>query len=193
MALVELLTGCLFILALFTVGLGPLLFKAEILIAFLVVITFIDFDCQLILDKVVVWLAGTGVVINSLLLWVDWTPYFPLTGSSFGGIGWMDLLLAALIGGGIMLFLAVISGGGLGGGDIKFVAALGLWFGWKLMLFVLFLSFVIGGVISLFLLVFRLKGRKDFIPFGPFIATAALIGVLYGQNMLTWYLDSFLR
>jgi leader peptidase (prepilin peptidase)/N-methyltransferase len=101
----------------------------------------------------------------------------------------LDMIIASLSGGGILLLLAILTKGGMGGGDIKFVAALGLWLGLKLTLLTLFLSFVIGGIGSLMLLAFKIKGRKDFIPFGPFIAIAAFISMLYGNEIIAWYLS----
>lgn len=171
-AMVELLTSILFVLCLQIFGLSPELVKALILASFLIIITFIDYDHQLILDNVLLWLTGAGIFIN---LWL-------------GTIDPQDLLIASLLGGGLLFLIAVISRGGMGGGDIKFAAALGIWFGWKLLLLTLFLSFVFGGVGGLLLVVFRLKNRKDFIPFGPFITLGALISLLYGKAIISWYL-----
>ena len=104
-----------------------------------------------------------------------------------GQPGFVDMLIGAGVGGGLLLVLAVISGGGMGGGDVKFAAALGFWLGWPGILLGLFIGFVAGGAISLLLLVTGLRGRKDFIPFGPFIALGAWIALLYGKNILAWY------
>ena len=136
-------------------------------------ITFIDYDHQLILDKVLLWLSGTGVVIN---LWL-------------GSVQPLDMLIASLLGGGLLLIIAVVSRGGMGGGDIKFAAALGLCFGWQYLLLTLLLSFVIGGIGGLLLIVCKIKSRKDFIPFGPFIAMGALFSLLYGNDMIMWYIS----
>ena len=99
------------------------------------------------------------------------------------------MISACLVGGTILLIIAILTKGGMGGGDIKFMAALGVWLGLKLTLLTLFLSFVIGGIGSLLLLAFKIKGRKDFIPFGPFIAVAAFISMLYGNEIIAWYLN----
>jgi leader peptidase (prepilin peptidase) / N-methyltransferase len=191
---VELLTGLLFVWCLAAAGVGPALGKAWLLTAFLVVITFIDIDHQLILDKVLWWLAGTGLLINLLLgcsQW--WAGYFGWPAAlAASWATWLDMLVAALAGGGIMLLVAIVSRGGMGGGDIKFAAALGLWFGWKLTLLVLFLAFIAGGLGGIAVLALGLKGRKDFIPFGPFIALGALMGQLYGDPIITWYLGHYL-
>ncbi|WP_425060707.1 Type 4 prepilin-like proteins leader peptide-processing enzyme [Sporomusa carbonis] len=174
---VELITAVLFVWCFQVTGLGPELLKALIFISFLIVITFIDYDYQLILDKVLIWFTGAGVAINLYI----------------GCPAITDMLIAAVTGGGLLLLIAVITRGGMGGGDIKFVAALGLWLGLKLTILTLFLSFVIGGIGSLLLLIFKLKGRKDFIPFGPFIAVGAFVSSLYGIEIIGWYLKTFAR
>lgn len=177
-ALVELLTGLLFVLCFSVVGLSFELIKALIFVSFLIVVTFIDLDHQLILDKVLIWMAGAGVIIN---FWIG----FPMPGA-------LNMLLAATVGGGVLLLIAVLTRGGMGGGDIKFMAVLGLWLGWPYILIVLLLSFIIGGVAGVGLVLFKLRGRKDFIPFGPFIAIATLITLLYGLDILFWYTHRFL-
>ena len=181
-ALVELATGALFAWCLFAVGPQPALLRALVLASFLVVVAVIDYDHQLILDKVVAWLAGAGAVISLALV-----PSLAAVPSLL-----LDMLLGGLLGGGVMLAIAVVTRGGMGGGDIKFFAALGLWFGWQLTLLALFLSFVIGGVGGAVLLLFRLRGRKDFIPFGPFIAAGAFVTLLYGPSLVDWYVRHML-
>ena len=80
-----------------------------------------------------------------------------------------------------MLLIAVASRGGMGGGDIKFAAALGLWLGWKFALLALFLSFLLGGLGGVIVLALKLKGRKDMIPYGPFIALRRIFHVALRQ------------
>ena len=173
---IELLTAVLFTLCFTYIGISDILFRCFILTSFLIIITFIDIDHQLILDKALIWLAGTGVLIN---LWL-------------GSLSIFEMLIAALIGGGIMLVIAVASRGGMGGGDIKFAAALGIWLGWKLTLLTLFLAFILGGLGGVIVLLLKLKGRKDYIPFGPFIALGAFISLLYGNQIINWYITNFL-
>lgn len=171
-ALVELLTGLLFVWCYEVFGPSPELIKGLILTSFFIVITFIDYDHQLILDKVLLCLSIAGVAIN---LWL-------------GSVALLNMLIASLLGGGLLLLIALVSGGGMGGGDIKFAAALGLCFGWQYLFLILFLSFIFGGIGGVLLLVLKIKSRKDFIPFGPFIALGALFTLLYGNTMITWYL-----
>ncbi|MBB6216605.1 leader peptidase (prepilin peptidase)/N-methyltransferase [Anaerosolibacter carboniphilus] len=101
-------------------------------------------------------------------------------------------LLGLLIGGGFLLLVAFVTNGAMGGGDIKLMGMLGLWLGWKWTLLTMLLSFVIGACVSLLLLVAKIKTRKDAIPFGPFIAIAALMTVLYGNDIINYYVTNFL-
>lgn len=99
------------------------------------------------------------------------------------------MLLASSLGGGLLLLIALVSRGGMGDGDIKFAAALGMWLSWKCLLLALLLSFVCGGIGGLLLVLFKLKSRKDFIPFGPFIALSAFTIMLYGSEIIIWYIE----
>jgi leader peptidase (prepilin peptidase)/N-methyltransferase len=188
-AVVEFLTGLIFVWCFKVAGLRPEIIKLLTLSSFLLVITFIDYDHQLILDKLLIWFAGAGLIINFLLNnSMYWLTYIGWTGLILTNyVSYLDLILTAFVGGAFMLLLAVISRGGMGGGDIKFVAALGLWFGWKLTLVALLLSFIIGGLGGGLLLVLRLKKRRDLIPFGPFIAVGSFITALYGKLIILWY------
>ena len=169
--LVELLTGAIFLWCYAVFDLSHLLPAALLLSLFLIVISFIDYDHQLILDKVLVWLAGAGLLFN---LYTN-------------QVGFFDMLGGGLLGGGLLLVIALASRGGMGGGDVKFAATLGLWLGVKLTILSLFLSFFLGGVGGALLLLLGIKKRKDMIPFGPFLAAGAFLTVLYSQDIIFWY------
>lgn len=170
-AIVELVTGCLFVWCYTVFGIGFPLMKALILASFLLVITYIDYDHQLILDKVLLCMAGAGALIECL------TP----------SVGSLSIIAGSLAGGGLLLLIAIASKGGMGGGDIKLAMVLGIYLGAKLTLLALFLAFVIGGVVAVFILLLKRKGRRDCIPFGPFIAAGAFLSLLYGQELIWWY------
>jgi leader peptidase (prepilin peptidase)/N-methyltransferase len=170
--LVEILTALLFVICFVVLGISVLLIKALVLTAFLLVIAFMDIDHQLIFDKVLLWLAGSGVVIN----WAT------------GATGTVDMLCGGLGGGILLLILAMARKDGLGGGDIKFTAVLGVWLGWKLTLLTLLLSFLFGGTTGMVLLLLKLKSRQDLIPFGPFLALGAWISLLFGDVLLCYSL-----
>ena len=75
----------------------------------------------------------------------------------------------------------------MGGGDIKMMAALGFLLGLYPTLLLIFLSFVLGGILSGMLLLLKIKKRKDHIPFGPFICISAVITIFWGERILQWY------
>lgn len=186
---IEISTAILFVWCFKIIGLEIELLKSIAFTAFLIVITLIDYDQQLILDKLLIWFAGFGFFIN--LFFIDNMDVFFSRGIfTFPYICLLDMLFGVVLGGGLLLLIAIISRGGMGGGDIKFAAALGLWLGWKLTLLTLLISFILGGLIGVLLLLFKLKDRKDFIPFGPFIAGGAFIAMLYGNNIIKWYLNT---
>ena len=106
-------------------------------------------------------------------------------------VPWLDSLLGILAGGGILFAVIVLSGGGMGGGDMKLGAMIGAFLGYKLTLLALFLAVILGGVIAVALLSLGIRGRKDPIPFGPFLAVAAVVAMLWGEAFLTWYVRMF--
>lgn len=173
--LVEFLSGLLFLSCFWKLGVSFELFRALIFTAFLLVISWIDYEHQLIFDKVLVYMAGAGAAVNWFI----------------GSDVWGELLAASIAGGGLLLAIVIISDGKMGYGDVKFAAALGLWLGLQQTILTLFLAFVAGGISGVICLTFHLKSRKDAIPFGPFLAASALLAMLYGKELLAWYWECF--
>jgi len=100
----------------------------------------------------------------------------------------------AAIGGGIGLFLflliVIISRGGMGWGDVKMAALIGIVTGY-LVFVALFLAVILGGLVAVVLLLFKLRKRKEGIPFAPYLSLGAMITLLFGSSMLNWYLGLF--
>lgn len=168
---VELLTGFLFVLCLTILGPSMQLLKALLCISFLIVISIIDYQHGLIYDKVLLSMAAVGVIFNF----------------NIEDIRLPNMFFSALLGGSILLILAIISKGGFGGGDIKLMACLGLWLGLKYTIITLLLSFIFGGLGAVILLLLKKKTITDKFPYGPYIAMASLITLLYGDSIVTWY------
>ncbi|SDY88810.1 leader peptidase (prepilin peptidase) / N-methyltransferase [Tindallia californiensis] len=179
--LVELLTGFLVTLVYMETGVSMHFIFYSIITFLLIVIVFIDLDHQIIPDGVNLIIALLGTLYS---IYIFYETRSPVLLNSLGGI---------LLGGGFFLLIAILSKGGMGGGDIKLMAALGIWFGWQGILMVTFLSFLIGGIYAIGLMLIRNKGRKDMVPFGPFIALAAFLTFLYEPYLLLWYLDRFIN
>ena len=172
----ELLTGTAF--ALCGLHFKPVLPLALmfVLTSCLILISLIDYKTQIIPDGLVCVIAVSGVLYNLL--------YAPQ--------GIMDMLLGGAVGFVVMLLIFIISRGGMGGGDVKLSAAVGLWLGVEGTLLFLLLAFIMGGVISLLLLVSGVKSKGDAIPFGPFLCLAAFLTVLYQAFLLNFYWQLFL-
>jgi leader peptidase (prepilin peptidase) / N-methyltransferase len=173
--LVELLTGLLFVLTAWELGSGLHLLAGLALMATLIAITAIDLDCQLIPDVI----SLPGIVVGFVLSAIAGQP------------GWLDSLIGILVGGGLFFVIIVASRGGMGGGDMKLGAMLGAFLGWKLVLVAALLAVLSGGVVAIILLALRSKGRKDAVPFGPFLALGGAVSLFWGVPLLEWYLGVF--
>lgn len=147
-----------------------------VLTSCLILISLIDYKKQIIPDGLVGVIAVSGVLYNLL--------YVPQSV--------VDMLLGGSVGFAVMLGIFVISRSGMGGGDVKLSAAVGLWLGVEGSLLFLLLAFIIGGIISMLLLVSGVKHKGDAIPFGPFLCFAAFITVLYQPFLLNFYWQLFL-
>lgn len=173
---VEVLTGLLFAQAVAVKGVTPPLASALVLSALLVAITFIDLDRQIIPDL----LSVPGIALGLAASLVTGHPH------------WLDSLVGILVGGAIFFMIIVASRGGMGGGDMKLGAMLGAFLGWKVLLVAVLSAVLLGGVVAIFLLVLGRKGRKDPVPFGPFLALGGLIGLFWGEGIIRWYLGAFI-
>lgn len=173
--IVEAVTALTFALAAWrSTPLSDLL-VAWLFLSALIAIAGIDLEHQIIPDRITL----PGIAVGFV--------------TSFLGtrVSWLDALLGILAGGGILFAVILLSGGGMGGGDMKLGAMIGAFLGYKLALLALFLAVILGGVVALGLLSAGIRRRKDPIPFGPFLACAAAVATLWGEAVLTWYLRAF--
>jgi leader peptidase (prepilin peptidase)/N-methyltransferase len=173
---VQLTNAILYIVAFHRLGIGLSFIRGAVLISLAIVVSLIDLKEQVIPDSLIVVAATAGI----LLTVID------------GSHSFTDALLGFGLGGGIFLAIAIVSKGGMGGGDVKFMAAMGLFLGWRLTLVALFLSFVTGGLFGTFMLLTGKKKRKDAVPFGPFLGGSAIVATLYGQQLVSLYLSIIL-
>lgn len=174
--IIEFLTGTLFAFAFYQLGFSLELLIAILFISMLVIITVSDVAYMLIPDKVLLPFAITLLVLRLVI------PLSP----------WWDSLLGAVIGFGVLFLIAVVSKGGMGGGDIKLFFVLGLVLGIANTLLTLFLASVIGSIAGIYILKKTGKGRKTPIPFGPSIALAAIIAYFFGADFVDWYMHLFI-
>lgn len=149
--------------------------QGAVLLTLLVAVTVIDLRHHLIPNRLL--LAGAAVA-------------GPLTLGA-GLVPWADALLGAMTCGGLLLAVAVLSRGGMGGGDVKLGALLGLVLGWRLGLLALAVGFVAGALVASALLLSGRKRRRDAIAFGPFLAAGAAVALFSGHAVLHRYLGTF--
>ena len=180
---VEIATAALFGLAYWQYGLGIELPIALFYVSIFMVILVIDFEHGLILNKIVY-----PAMVVTLLLSVFFTIFLPQVGI-VPDIAW------AAVGGGIgfvvFLLIAVVSRGGMGFGDVKLAALIGLVTGFPLVIVALIMGMILGGLVAVVLLGFKIKKRKEAMPFGPFLAVAAIVTLLWGSDILNWYMGIF--
>ena len=100
----------------------------------------------------------------------------------------MAALIGLFLGGGLFFLVAFLSKGGMGGGDIKLIAMIGAFTGWKAVLLTIFISALAGSAIGIILMLFFGKNRKFPVPFGPFLAVGALCSLFWGEKIIFWYL-----
>ena len=153
-------------------GLGFELGMSLIYASLLIVIFVIDLENQLVLDK---------VIYPGMALALAFSFFWPGLGviSSLGG-GALGLVAMALP--------FIIYRRGMGMGDVKLGALVGLMSGYPLVAIALLLAVITGGLVAAILLAFKIKKRSDPIPFAPFLATSAMVTLLWGQAIWQWYL-----
>jgi leader peptidase (prepilin peptidase)/N-methyltransferase len=173
--IVEGTTGALFAAAYWRFGPTIDFVAATLLLSVLIAITGIDLEHQIIPDVISLPGIVAGFVANL----------------ASARVPWLDSVLGIVIGGGTFLVIILASGGGMGGGDMKLGALLGAFLGWKVVLLTIFIAVVLGGAIAVALIASGLRGRKDPIPFGPFLATGGAVSLFWGERMVRWYLDGF--
>ncbi len=170
--LVELLCGLLYVFLYQQFGFSVQGMIFALLATCLLIVSFIDLAHKIIPD--VITLPGIVAGLFASLL---------LTPVSLG-----SAVLGVCLGGGLFFLVAVVSRGGMGGGDIKLIAMIGAFLGWQAVLVTIFLSSLSGAVAGLGLMVLKKKGRKDPLPFGPFLALGALLAMFWGPEIVLRYM-----
>jgi len=174
---VEALTGFLAVALFMRFGLTTEFFAYFVFLSSLIVITFIDLRHRIIPDVISI----PGVVLGFGLSFFLSTP------------GVLNSFTGIVLGGGILVGIAVayylLSGKeGMGGGDIKLLAMIGAFLGWKGVLFTLFTASSVGAVFGVAAIVILGKGSKYVLPFGPFLALGAVLHLFYGNYIIGWYI-----
>jgi leader peptidase (prepilin peptidase)/N-methyltransferase len=183
---VELATAVIFALLYWHYGLSPQLGVMAFYACLFIIIFVIDLEHSLILNKVV-YPAMVVALLLSLIpqSWLAETIW--LTRVIEPGIA--SAALGGAIGFAIFLLIALVSRGGMGWGDVKLAALIGLATGFPMVFVAIIMAAILGGIVAVALLIARKRGRREMIPFGPFLAVAAMVTLLWGSNILSWWTD----
>ncbi len=176
--IVELVSALLAIIVAWHFGLSWQLAAALIFTWALLAASVIDIDHQLLPDDIVLPLLWLGIVCNLFGL------YTTLPESILGAIvGYLSLWSV------YWLFKLVTGKEGMGYGDFKLLAAIGAWGGWQILPVVIFTSSIVGAVVGVSLMLFQNRDKNIPIPFGPYLACAGWIGLLWGNELMQAYLN----
>ncbi len=170
--LVEIGTGVMFFLIWLRFGQSWDTAIASIVGSLLLVIGLIDLEHQKIPNILIYPAIGIGLLLIPLLHLAS--PWMYLAGG--------------LLGFGVLFLIAVISPGSMGMGDVKLMLFLGILIGYPEIIITIFMAFVSGGLIAGILLALKKIDRKDSVAFGPYLALAGIITILYGNQILSWWL-----
>jgi leader peptidase (prepilin peptidase)/N-methyltransferase len=179
---VELLTASVFLLLFHYFGLSLFFWIYAALCASLIAVSFIDIDIREIPDEI----SLSGIVIGLVLSFI-----FPrLQGTSLHGLSLLRSFAGLLAGGGSIYLTGLIGNAifkkeSMGGGDVKLMAMLGAFIGWKLVLLTFFVAPFFGSVVGI---VLKIRTGESLIPYGPFLSLAALTSIIWGERILSWVL-----
>jgi leader peptidase (prepilin peptidase)/N-methyltransferase len=179
---VELMTALMSAWVAWHFGYGIQALMGIILCWLLITMTFIDLDKMLLPDELTLPLIWIGLLINTSSTFV--APVDAIIGACAGYLILWSIYWA---------FKLLTGKEGMGYGDFKLLAALGAWFGWQYLPIVILLSSVVGAIVGLFIMFYKNSGKSLAIPFGPYLAAAGFITMLYGDWIADQYLQYLLR
>jgi leader peptidase (prepilin peptidase) / N-methyltransferase len=170
---VELASGALYVLLWYKYEFNILLFVVyALLTSALLVVALIDLDHKIIPNT---------ITLPGMLIGLGLSPWaLPITPLAS---------LIGLVAGGLFFYIvALVSRGGMGGGDIKLIAMIGAFLGWQGTFFTILMGALLGSVVGVGLMLLGKKGRKDKVPFGPFLSFGAILFTLVGHDLIRWYI-----
>ena len=177
--IVELITALLSALVIYHFGVNAPGLSALVLVWTLIALTGIDFDTQLLPDRLTFPLAGLGLAVNSQSWFVSPT-------ESIWGLllGFLSLWVV------VKIFYLITKKHGMGQGDFKLLAVMGAWLGPMMLPLIILLSSLLGSIVGIILM--RKQGESKPFAFGPYIAIAGIIALLYGSDIINWYLAMYI-
>lgn len=178
--LVELLTACLSLVVAMIGGANVLTLCFIGVTWALVALSFIDFDTMLLPDEITLPLIWLGLGASAIGIGI--APSEAIIGAC---VGYLSLWSVNWV------FSKVKSQQGMGQGDFKLMAVFGAWLGWQKVFLIAFLSSFVGALFGIAILYAQKKGKDTHIPFGPYIAIAGWVAILWGQDIIDFYLQNY--
>lgn len=176
--IVELVTALLSALVIYQFGVTTTGLSALVLVWTLIALTGIDFDTQLLPDRLTFPLAGLGLAVNSQSWFVS--PIQSIWGLL---LGFLSLWIV------VKVFYLITKKHGMGQGDFKLLAVLGAWLGPMMLPLIILLSSLLGSIVGIILM--KRHGESQPFAFGPYIAVAGIVALLYGSDIVNWYLNMY--
>jgi leader peptidase (prepilin peptidase) / N-methyltransferase len=177
--LIELISAFTAIIVAFYFGVTIQTLFAILLTWSLISLSMIDFDHQLLPDDITLPLLWLGLAINLFGIFTD------IESSVLGAIFGYGTLWIVYIS-----FKLITGKEGMGHGDFKLLAMLGAWFGWQSLPLIIILSSVVGATVGILLIIFKSHDRTTAIPFGPYLAIAGWVSMLWGPYLMSAYLNA---
>lgn len=176
--LVELITALLSVLVIYTLGANLVGVLGLIYLWILIALTGIDFDTKLLPDSLVFPLGMVGILANTQGIFTS--PTSAILGGLFGFLFFWGVA---------KIYALIRRIDGLGAGDFKLLGAIGAWLGVGMLPLLVLISAVFGSVVGIALMIKR--GESRTFAFGPYIAIAGVIALLWGHDLMTWYLNLY--
>lgn len=175
--LVEATSAVFFALSYLLYGLSWMSALSIIILSLLLVIVVYDLK-EMMIPEIFSWILVAVVILGQAVL-------------NYNQIG--QVILGGLVGGGVLGLLVLLSKGNwMGDGDIKIGLAIGLFLGFPVAVFSIFSAFVTGAILGGSLLLLKIKKRKDQLPFTPFLVLGLIIAMVWGQQIINWYLGKYI-
>ena len=176
--IVEILTAAVLLILFISFGLTAKFFAYSILVSGLIIATFVDFEIQEIPDEISLGGLAVGLILSVAF------PSILNEGTRLNGF--LNSFLGALAGGGMIYVMGILGEfafkkEAMGGGDVKLLAMIGSFLGWKLTILTFFIAPVFGAVVGIIL---KIKEGKDTIPYGPYLSLGAVVAIFFGENIL---------
>ncbi len=182
--LIEGLTGLLFVFTFSAFGLSLEFFIYITLLYLLLAIGRIDLEHKIVPNSLI----AAGLILGLIFYGPQLLSYLlPVPDFLISTRPWLDALTGMLTGGAVMLVIFIASKGGMGAGDIKLMALIGLYLGLKGTAAVLMLGFIFGALTGIAFMITGKLTRKDALPFAPFLSLAAFIQIFWGDQIWDWY------